>query len=266
MEATLHFSYKMKLLFSELVTNHHFSAKINPKSNLRQTILWTDSKIRPFDMMKTGWDGFGNEVFYGSSFCPHKEFTISLEGEAITRSKGPEEKAIWSEGLTYKYPTSYTTPGKEIRLYYEQNREKVAEADPRKNAEFWMKSLGQIMHYARGTTDITTTAEQAFAQNCGVCQDYAHILITLLRLQEIPARYVVGMIEGEGESHAWVEVLAEDNWYGIDPTNGLWVNENYIKISSGRDYQDCIISQGTFEGVVSQSQSIHVNVVKKKEG
>ncbi len=88
-------------------------------------------------------------------------------------------------------------------------------------------------------------------------------MISLLRLRGIKARYVVGMLMGEGLSHAWVE--AEDNglWYALDPTNFQMVTDQHIKISHGRDYQDCRINQGLFYGPAHQQQEISVIVQKK---
>ena len=95
---------------------------------------------------------------------------------------------------------------------------------------------------------------------CGVCQDYSHILISLCHLAGIPARYVVGMLTGEGASHAWVEIYQDEKWYALDPTNNLIVDDEHIKISHGRDYRDCLINQGVFTGCAKQTQEIQVVV------
>ena len=93
-----------------------------------------------------------------------------------------------------------------------------------------------------------------------MCQDYAHIMISMCRMAGIPCRYVVGMLIGEGLSHAWVEIEDNGMWYGIDPTNGIKVSENHIKISHGRDYGDCLINQGVFTGTAKQIQTVSVSV------
>jgi len=72
--------------------------------------------------------------------------------------------------------------------------------------------------------------------------------------------WVFGQPGGEGYSHAWVEVCAEGRWYGMDPTNDREVDDTYIKISHGRDYQDCIVNRGTFHGNGMQTQQIKVVV------
>jgi len=127
-------------------------------------------------------------------------------------------------------------------------------------AHYWMKALVSRMVYQPGITNVHTTAEEAFALGQGVCQDFAHIYLSLLRLDGINARYVVGMMAGEGESHAWTEVNCKGYWYGFDPTNQLLVNDQYIKISHGRDYADCIVTRGIFRGAADQAQRITVTV------
>jgi transglutaminase-like putative cysteine protease len=67
-------------------------------------------------------------------------------------------------------------------------------------------------------------------------------------------------MQGEGYSHAWVEVAISNFWRGFDPTNDKIVDDGYIKISSGRDYRDCIVNRGFFYGNVTQNQSIKVVV------
>ena len=114
-------------------------------------------------------------------------------------------------------------------------------------------------------TDMKTTAEQALNGGMGVCQDYAHIMLSLCRIERIPCRYVTGMMMGEGSSHAWVEIWDERKWIGFDPTNRKRVNDEYIKISNGRDFADCLVNQGIFTGNVTQEQEIEVIVEEFSE-
>ena len=109
---------------------------------------------------------------------------------------------------------------------------------------------------------MSTTAEQAWQIGAGVCQDYAHILIALCQMEGIPARYVTGMLIGEGASHAWVEVFAGDRWYPLDPTNDCTVTDSHIKIGTGRDAGDCLINRGIMHGGGTQTQEIRVSVTE----
>ena len=129
----------------------------------------------------------------------------------------------------------------------------------------FMDGLHDRFVYTPGVTDIHTTAEQAMALGQGVCQDYAHILLSLCRMEQIPCRYVVGMLLGEGLSHAWVEIADGERWYALDPTNRLLVDDQHIKISAGRDYTDCTINQGLFVGRTRQTQQAVVSVQEEKK-
>ena len=128
-----------------------------------------------------------------------------------------------------------------------------------------MEMLSTKMTYEAGCTEIETDAEQAFAGGKGVCQDYAHIYITLLRLFGIPARYVCGMIPGEGETHAWVEVWSEGSWYGLDPTAGKVCDDRYIAIAKGRDAGDCPVVRGLFKGCAAQNTATISSVEQSEQ-
>ena len=123
-----------------------------------------------------------------------------------------------------------------------------------------MHQLHQSFSYQKCATDVSTSAEEAMEKGAGVCQDYAHIFLSLLRLKGIPARYVTGMLRGEGESHAWVELALGEYWYGLDPTNDCVVAGEHVRIACGRDYRDCRISQGVFYGGARQTQQVSVVV------
>ena len=118
------------------------------------------------------------------------------------------------------------------------------------------------MVYEKGYTEIETCAEEAFAGGKGVCQDFAHIYITVLRLLGIPARYVCGLIVGEGESHAWVEAAIDGNYIAFDPTHNKEITDEYIKLGTGRDAADCAINRGVMWGGGTQTQEINVVVDK----
>ena len=123
-----------------------------------------------------------------------------------------------------------------------------------------MDCLFRDFSYVPGKTDIHTTAAQAWAGRQGVCQDYAHIFVTLCRLAGYPARYVAGMMVGEGATHAWAEVYIDGVWMGFDPTHNRLTDDTYIKLSHGRDFGDCTIDRGCFKGFASQRQNIYVKV------
>ncbi|MEJ0080378.1 MAG: transglutaminase family protein [Puia sp.] len=122
--------------------------------------------------------------------------------------------------------------------------------------------------YIPGITNIETTIDEILQQKAGVCQDFAHVLLQILRTMHVPSRYVSGYIcphrsglRGEGATHAWVEAwIPESGWTGIDPTNKIWVTNNHIKLAVGRDFTDCSPTRGSFKGTASQQLSVLVSV------
>jgi len=122
--------------------------------------------------------------------------------------------------------------------------------------------------YIKGITNVETTVAEILQLESGVCQDFAHLMLELLRNTGIPCRYVSGYIcpnkngmRGEGATHAWVEAwIPGYGWTGIDPTNNVWVNNHHVKLAVGRDFRDCSPIKGTFKGPARQSLSVYVSV------
>ena len=122
--------------------------------------------------------------------------------------------------------------------------------------------------YTKGITNIETTVDEILAMKKGVCQDFAHVLLQLLRTVGIPSRYVSGYIcpnesglRGEGATHAWVEIYTPtQGWLGLDPTNNIWTMDNHIRLSVGKNFYDCSPVKGTFKGLARQTLSVSVSV------
>ncbi len=133
-------------------------------------------------------------------------------------------------------------------------------AAPIRQAEQLMQDVYETFSYQPGVTAAQTTAGEAFALGGGVCQDYAQILIALCRASGIAARYVAGLISGEGATHAWVEIYENGYWYGLDPTQNRFADDGYLKLAHGRDYLDCQLNRGIFCGNAAQQQYVRVNL------
>lgn len=255
----LHFEYRMKLGFDNPIRQHRFTIKCTPVSSERQQIQNLFTEIYPNEFLSADQDSFGNHCIYGYCEDDHDHFSILLSGTAKTGLSAFETAGDDYRLGMYKYQTPYTRPG--VCLHTFHDRFSFAEGtDNFEKAMTFMTELYRNFQYVPGSTGICTTAEAAMEQQKGVCQDYAHILLSLCRMEKIPSRYVVGMLFGEGYSHAWVEICNNGRWIALDPTNNLIVDDQHIKISCGRDYSDCIINQGLFTGQTAQRQTIHVSV------
>lgn len=122
--------------------------------------------------------------------------------------------------------------------------------------------------YTKGITNIETTVDEILEHRKGVCQDFALVLLQLLRTAGIPSRYVSGYIcpnesglRGEGATHAWVEIYSSiQGWLGIDPTNNIWTMDNHVKLSVGLNFNECTPIKGTFKGLAKQTLSVSVSI------
>jgi transglutaminase-like putative cysteine protease len=122
--------------------------------------------------------------------------------------------------------------------------------------------------YTKGITNIETTVDEILVHKKGVCQDFAHVLLQFLRTAGIPSRYVSGYVcsntsnlRGEGATHAWVEFYTPTHgWLGIDPTNNIWTMDNHVKLSVGRDFNDCTPIKGSFKGFAKQNLTVSVAI------
>ena len=265
----LHFDYWMNLLFTENAAETHYTIKCLPKDTDMQRISDVNINIIPDNSFQKGEDSFGNLTVYGNVLEPHNKFGFHISGDAETNLSGGETVREDEYTGIYLYPYGLNKAGEEIKDYFEKivpdfdadnSDEKGLNKTNYEKAVRLMKCLHEDFIYEAGSTNMSTTAEEAFRQRKGVCQDYAHILIALCQLAKIPARYVAGMMVGEGYSHAWVEVLSDGIWYALDPTHACEAKENYIKIGVGRDAEDCMINKGILKGGGSQTQEIRVLV------
>jgi transglutaminase-like putative cysteine protease len=126
----------------------------------------------------------------------------------------------------------------------------------------------QQFQYIKGVTNVETTCDEIWRLKAGVCQDFAHILLAMLRTIHIPARYVSGYIcpnrngmRGEGATHAWVEAFIPDyGWLGLDPTNNCIVNDLHVRLAVGRNFSDCSPVKGTYKGTSNHKLEVGVSV------
>jgi len=123
--------------------------------------------------------------------------------------------------------------------------------------------LFQLLEYSPESTDVNTPIEEVLRIRKGVCQDYAHLFISVCRKNKIPVRYVSGYLNqgagftGTSQLHAWAEALIPElGWVGFDATNNLVADHHYLKIAHGTDYRDCSPIIGIIETSGTQ-KSIH---------
>lgn len=251
----IRYNYKTKITFSEKIYSHSYLLRLIPYENEAQHIIESNYKISPMGVVNSDTDAFGNQFLAGYVGEFHHSFEFSSEGIVETFPYILHEKL----NPIYLFPSGLTKPLDNILLLNSELKFS-AESSIHQKAAFISELMFKTITYEQGVTGINTTAEEALTLKKGVCQDYAHIMVSLCRLNKIPARYVAGFIEGEGFSHAWMEYYTDGEWHGFDPTHNTKIAINYIKIAQGRDYGDCPIDNGIFRGIAFQNIDVNVKV------
>jgi transglutaminase-like putative cysteine protease len=147
----------------------------------------------------------------------------------------------------------------------------VHDADPVEAAEEIAARVRSQVSYMAGATGVRTSAQEAWDQGQGVCQDMAQVAVALLRAAGLPARYVSGYLHADpaaepgqavlGESHAWVEYWA-GSWLPLDPTSGALVRERHVVVARGRDYADIPPLKGIYHGAPTSALDVTVEVTR----
>ncbi len=133
------------------------------------------------------------------------------------------------------------------------------------------EAIYKLFAYVPNSTKVDSPIEEALETRQGVCQDFAHIMIALVRRMKIPCRYVSGYMfhrddtekdrSVEGASHAWVEALVPRlGWVAFDPTNNLVGGDRHIRVAIGRDYADVPPTRGVYKGEAQSELSVAVTV------
>ena len=254
MSRTLSFYYDILLTFGDAVRSHAFVLRCVPPSFPGQEILDASLALDPPVPFSLQHDGFGNLLEPGRVEAPHDRFRYTVRGTArLDLSRRVPE----TPHPVFRYPSPFTGTDGAMAGYLSGL---ALPEKPRARAWALAEAVRERMTYLPGVTGVHTTAAEAFAAGQGVCQDFAHVYLALARRAGLTARYVNGLPEGEGASHAWCEVWLDGVWTGIDPTRGRWTDEGYIRFGVGRDFGDCPMERGVFLGLTGQTQTVFMRV------
>ena len=201
-------------------------------------------------------DRFGNVVF--AVFAPRIASSVEFIARVRVERRAGEPHRLPDGWLGDGYlldATRLTVPDARIRRAAEKLKASASWGLPL--AEAINDWVYQSLTYQDGITGVRTTAAEALSKGRGVCQDYAHLMLSVCRACDLPARYVSGHLVGEGGSHAWVEVVLPTNdgtreaiAWTFDPTHAGKGGLNYLTIAVGGDYHDVAPTSGTYQAPV----------------
>ncbi len=248
---------------------------------------------------REGQDFFGNRLTWIDVDTPHETLTVKLSARVAVDSEPPpavtpaweevREEAFATSDIGPMSPAHFLFPSRivsidpEIRDYVRQSF-----TPGRPVLEAAIEVIGRIktdMVYEIGATTVKTTPPMSFALRRGVCQDFAHIMISGLRGIGLPAAYVSGYLrtaprngtprlQGADAMHAWVFLWCGPlpsspasgggkggGWIGLDPTNAVLASEDHVMLAVGRDYTDVAPMDGVILGSGGQHIDVSVNVI-----
>jgi len=251
--------------------------KIYPFNNSAQHVLYHEINITAHPEIMVATDYWGNRTGMFNLMPSHTELVV--ESKLIVRNNLPEQdlktfcggfKELQSEIKKDLFLLELSRDEKPelhdgIKAIAEEIKTSKAVMQVIENCS---KFIFENFQYVKGITTIETTVEEILELHSGVCQDFAHVMLKVLRYLHVPGRYVSGYIcpnkngmRGEGATHAWVEAWVPGyGWAGIDPTNNVWVSNHHVKLAVGRNFNDCSPVKGTFKGPAKQSLSVYVSV------
>lgn len=224
-----------------------------PAEEAFQQIHCEDFKLTDSFWHRKGQDGFGNRVVSGGTSDRHSILEYTSSGIVKTSTYCIPDA---NPHPMFRLPSPLTMPDEDMRMLMP-----VLTGDVLTDCRSIASRVHEHIDYTPGATTILTCAGDVFRLKRGVCQDYAHLMIALCRMAGLHARYVCGLMQGEGSTHAWVEVHDGQCWYAFDPTNNTAIATGYIKLAHGRDALDCPVSRGTYIGITTEEITISTKVV-----
>jgi transglutaminase-like putative cysteine protease len=253
-------------------------ARLTPLRGDGQGMVEANVTVEPAAVLHTYRDYWGTTVHTFDVQRAHKELTVVGTSVVDSRVLAETVDATWDDlsddanrdaGFEYLAPTPVTTSDASLRAVARELR--GASARPIDAVRAAIDGVRAHVRYERGVTTVSTSAAEAWARGRGVCQDFAHVTLALLRAMGIPARYVSGYVHPEpdaligetvsGESHAWVEAWTGD-WTAFDPTLGVPAAERHVMVARARDYSDVAPMRGIYTGAAVAGQDVTVEVTR----
>ncbi len=257
------------------VTASFNEARLTPRSDSRQNVILNRVETVPATRSYRYVDYWGTAVTSFDLYAPHTELEVTSSSVVETDKGEKPQKVSWedlsSEAVIDKYdemlsPTDYVPASRRIQAVGRRIAKYNDPSDAVLAAAQWAHSE---LEYVPGTTGVHSSGLDAHREGKGVCQDYAHLTLILLRGMGIPARYVSGYLHpnqeaavGEtidGQSHAWIQAWT-GAWWNYDPTNDTDINEQYISVGVGRDYSDVSPLKGIYSGEGSTDLDVVVEI------
>ncbi len=251
-------------------------ARMSPARDATQMVLDHRVDVRPGVPVMRYVDYWGTEVSAFDVHEPHDRLIVSARSLVETIATVPDVRdtdweVLFDEDVRdrfYEYLHSSTKVSIDDS-FREIAATIAAGRTPRETVEAVSAWVRESLAYEAGATDVSTNARAALDLGRGVCQDFVHVALAVLRAAGIPARYASGYLHPDkeaaidaavtGQSHAWLEAWT-GAWQRIDPTSGADVAERHVFVARGRDYSDVSPLKGVYNGPAARSSDVRVTI------
>ena len=284
-------AYRMHFRYSEAVTESQNEVRVRPRDDDHQQVLSYRLTTRPHLQVLPLYDYWGTTVEHLGIRTPHTELELVAEATVETRPRpapGEAVAAAMLSGTGFQIAhLEFLAPSQHVEwasgdAVEQRAAPAVAGASAVQDmVQAVVADVRGALAYRQGATDIGVTLTEVLEGGAGVCQDFAHLAIGMLRSVGIPARYVSGYLFAADETapdaessdvvsvqtHAWIEAaLPGWGWWALDPTNGSEVGERHVVIGRGRDYSDVPPVRGAFTGSGTAAVDAEVVIGRQADG
>jgi transglutaminase-like putative cysteine protease len=279
--------HRTEYRYSLPASEAYLETRLTPPALPGQEIIDHVLEFQPASDVSDYTDHFGNKTSFYSMTLRHEKLVIASRLKVRTRRVPLDEEALAVPVADFRQLLKSVLP--DVYEYLQPTVAVPVGGMARDWVVEWLRgerSLGEALsglneaifktfRYEPGTTTNDIPLEKVWKQKRGVCQDFAHIMLSVLRTGGIPCRYVCGYIEthppkeggealiGSVATHAWVEALLPgQQWVALDPTNHCYCGEQHITVAYGRDFSEAAPVKGTFK--TSGAQTMKVKVLMKR--
>jgi transglutaminase-like putative cysteine protease len=282
----MHFSirYLTEYRYDEPVTDNLNALRVKPATTAHQRVDDFGVRVDPETRLHQHLDYYGTTVIEFGISKPHEQLAIDVRARVATAPPAPPPETGWEP----VEDATYTVQGGEYRLPFGSEPDDAVidelvgvtrAATPAATLRAIAELIPERFEYRAGVTYVGSTVEDLLDAGAGVCQDFAHLALVLLRRHGLAARYVSGYFfapspggesadSAEVDTHAWIEALipagdgAEPVWIAADPTNRALAGESHVKIGHGRHYSDVPPVKGVFRGGASAELDASVRMTR----
>ena len=269
--------------YEAAVSESTMEVRLQPRTDSRQRCLSFQLEVSPHAQLLTTSDCEQNVIHYFDIPRSHTELLLRAHSLVMVQETPPIPDALdssewdaleeivatgrywdWLAPSNFAAPTSLLSDFA-VEIGFNQIQDPLS-------ALFQLNErIHSAFEYTPQSTAVDSPIDIALQHRRGVCQDYTHVMIALLRRRGIPARYISGYMFQDPEkkmeedfssaSHAWVEAyLPSAGWIGLDPTNNTHVEDKHVRIAVGRDYADVPPTRGVFKGIVRSELTVGVHI------